>query len=396
MKIIKHYTQKGVVSKPLLLAVAIVAITLIIIWLLWMTKPQPQVKLAAPVPVTVVTAEVESREIRPFEEVTGRLQPVKTAQIRFEVAGQVEARSVEPGTEVSANAVLLKLQDEDYRDQLLQAEAELLIEQKGVKRDKDLLMYAQTNLELQQQEEARLQSLVKKNLIAQSQLDTTRQRVFDLQAEVARLEFSVSTASARIRTKQSRRDIAQRNLDRTILRAPFDGLVNVVMVDEGDYVNANQAAISIVDTREFDLQLDVRGELVTGLRLRQEVAVQIGEKSIYGTLVALQPDPDIDTNTHQIRVRITGSGVQAGMLAVATIPIAMQPDAIVIPVSSVLNIRGRTYVFIVQNERLKKIAVQLGRRFKDSYVVLAGVSPGQKIVARDVVSLADGQAVTFE
>ena len=372
------------------------AITVVIVWLLWETKPQPQAKLIAPVPVTVVTVEAESREIHPFEEVTGRLQPVKTAQIRFEVAGQVEARLVEPGTEVAADTVLLKLQDEDYRDQLLQADAELLIEQKGATRDKNLLAYARTNLDLQQQEEARLESLVAKNLIAQSQLDTTRQRVFDLQAEVARLEFFVGTADARIRTKKSRRDIAQRNLDRTVLRAPFDGLVNEVMVDEGDYVNVNQAAIRVIDTRKFDLQLDVRGELLSGLRLHQEIKVQVANTIVQGKLVALQPDPDINTNTHQIRVRIGGDALQAGMLAVATLPLAMQADAVVIPVSAVLNVRGKTYVYTIQENRLKKTPVQLGRRFKNDYVVLAGVTPGQKIIARDVTSLTDGQAVTFE
>ena len=375
---------------------AIVVITAVIVWLLWATKPQPQAKLVAPVPVTVVTAEVEMRAIHPVEEVTGRLQPVKTAQIRFEVGGQVDARLVEPGTEVAATDVLLRLQDEDYGDQLLQAEAELLIEQKGATRDKNLLDYARTNLELQQQEEARLESLVAKNLIAQSQLDTTRQRVFDLQAEVARLEFSVSTADARIRTKQSRRDIARRNLDRTVLRAPFDGLVNEVMVNEGDYVNVNQAAISVIDTRKFDLQLDVRGELITGLRLNQEIKVQVGNNSVQGKLVALQPDPNINTNTHQIRVRISGDELQAGMLAVATLPLATQADATVIPVSAVLNARGKTYVFTIQENRLKQIPVRLGKRFKNEFIVLAGVTPGQKIIARDVTSLADGQAIVSE
>lgn len=396
MKIIKHYTQKGAVSGLLLTIAAIVIITLIIIWLLLWTKPQPQAKLVAPVPVKVVTALVKSRAIYPFEKVTGRLQPVKTAQIRFEVTGQVRIRAVEPGKKVAAETLLLQLQDEDYRDQLLQAEAELLIEQKGAARDKDLLDYARTNLQLQQQEEARLQSLVKKNLIAQSQLDTTRQRVFDLQAEVARLEFSVSTASARIRTKQSQRDIAKRNLSRTSLRTPFAGIVNEVMVEEGDYVNVNQAAVSVVDTSEYDLQLDVRGELLASLELNQTIMVQVNQKSLQGVVVALQPDPDVNTNTHQIRVRIAGDELQAGVLAIATIPITAQAEAIVIPVSAVLNLRGKEYVFSLQDDRLKKIPVKLGRRLQNEYVVLSGLVPGQKIIARDVTSLSEGQLVTFE
>ncbi len=124
--------------------------------------------------------------------------------------------------------------------------------------------------------------------------------------------------------------------------------------------------------------------------------MQVGDHSINGSLVALQPDPDINTNTHQIRVRIAGQILQAGMLAVATLPLAKQADAVVVPVPAVLNLRGKTFVYVVQNNRLKKTAVQLGRRFKNDFIVLSGVTPGQKIIARDVTSLADGQAVVLE
>lgn len=396
MKSIKHYTQKGVVSTSLLTMAAIVAITLLIIWLLLWTKPQPEAKLAAPVPLRVVTTEVGTREIQPYEEVTGRLHPIKTVQIRFEVVGQVREKLVEPGTKVDVGAVLLKLHDEDYRDQLIQAESELLIEQKGVVRDKDLLQFARTNLELQQREEVRLEKLVKRNLIAQSNLDSTRQRVFDLQAEVARLEFSVETANARIGTRKSRRDIAKRNLSRTTLRAPFAGWVNEVMVEKGDYVNVNQAAVSVVDTSQYDLQLDVRGELLAGLRLNQSIQVEVNRISLTGSVVALQPDPDVNTNTHQIRIRIQDERLQAGILAMAIIPISSQSEAMVVPASAVMNFRGKAYVFVAENNQLKKTAVQLGRRVKNDFVVLTGLSVGQKIIARDVTSLSDGQMVVTE
>ena len=375
---------------------AIAAITLLIIWLLLWTKPQPAAKLAAPVPAKVVTIDVESRDIQAYEEVTGRLQPSKTAQIRFEVTGQVREKLVEPGTKVDVGAVLLQLHDEDYRDQLIQAESELLIEQKGVTRDKDLLHFARTNLELQQKEEVRLQKLVKRNLIAQSNLDSTSQRVFDLQAEVARLEFSVSTANARIGTKKSRRDIAKRNLSRTTLRAPFAGWVNEVMVETGDYVNVNQTAVSVVDTSRYDLQLDVRGELLAGLSLDQSIRVEVDQRNFSGSIVALQPDPNVNTNTHRIRIRIRGEKLQAGILAVAIIPISSQSEVMVIPASAVMSLRGKAYVFVAENNQLKKTAVQLGRRVKGDYVVLTGLTLGQEIIARDVTSLSDGQTVVTE
>ena len=395
-KIIKHNSQKGAVLPIVATVAGIALITLVIIWLLIWTKPQPQAKLEQLTPVKVALVAVESRTVQPFEDITGRLQPIKTAQVRFEVAGKVSSRNVEPGERVVKNDALMSLDDEDYADQLQQVAAELIIEEKGVGRDKELLKLASNNLALQKQEEQRLERLVGQNLIAQSQLDSTRQRVFDLQAEVARLEYSVATNNARVRMKRAQRDIAKRNLKRTTLLAPFDGIVNNVFVDEGDYVNVNDAALALVDTSELDVLLDVRGEIVAGLTLNQEVDVRIDNKNENGRIIALQPDPDVNTNTHQIRVRIPNNNTQSGILAVVTMPLMSRAEAMLIPVSSILNVFGKAYVFTAVDNTLNQVPVELGRRISNEFVVLHGLIPGQKIVARDVNALVDQQIVVTE
>ena len=395
-KIIKHNSQKGAVLPIVATVAGIALITLIIVWLLIWTKPQPQAKLEQLTPVKVALAAVESRTVQPFEEITGRLQPIKTAQVRFEVAGKVAARNAEPGERVKTNDALMSLDDEDYADQLQQVAAELIIEEKGVGRDEELLKLASSNLALQKQEEQRLERLVGQNLIAQSQLDSTRQRVFDLQAEVARLEYSVATNNARVRMKRAQRDIAKRNLKRTTLFAPFDGIVNDVFVDEGDYVNVNESALTLVDTSELDVLLDVRGEIVAGLTLNQNVEVSVNNNKVTGSIVALQPDPDVNTNTHQIRVRVPNNNAQSGILAVVTVPLMSRSEAMLIPVSSVLNVFGKSYVFTVKDNVLYQLRVELGRRVRNEFVVLSGLSPGQLVVSRDVNALVDQQVVITE
>lgn len=395
-RIIKHKQQKGAVLPQFGLIAVIIIIAAIIVWLLIWTKPQPEAKLEQLAPIKVSLAQVEEREVQPFEQVTGRLQPIKTAQIRYEVAGKVIARKVEPGEKVSTGAVLMNLDGADYQDQLQQVASELVIEQKGVGRDADLLKYAQKNLELQQQEEKRLQSLVGRNLIAQSQLDSARQRVFDLQAEVARLDYSVATNNARVRMKRAQRDIAKRNLERTTLSAPFDGVVNEVFIDEGDYVNANQAALTLVDASEFDVQLDVRGEVIAELALKQKVDVEINNVITNGEVVALQLDPDINTNTHQIRVRVANNNAQSGLLAIVSLPLSAQARSKLIPVSAVLNLYGKAYVYTVEDGIIKQLPVQLGRRIGNEVVILSGLSVGQNVVSRDVNSLSDNQQVVTE
>ena len=395
-KIIKHKRQKGAVLPVVGIIAAIALITILIVWFLVWTKPQPLATLQQLAPVKVAVTGVQKRLVQPHETITGRLQPIKTAQIRFEVSGKVISRLAEPGSEVSTGSVLMKLEAADYQDQLQQVAAELVIEQKGVGRDNDLLKFAQNNLQLQQQEEQRLQRLVERNLIAQSQLDSTRQRVFDLQAEVARLEYSVATNNSRVRMKKAQHDIAKRNLARTTLTAAFDGVVNEVFIDEGDYVNANEIALTLVDASEFDVQLDVRGDVISGLKLGQTVEVISNEKVLKGKVVALQLDPDVNTNTHQVRVRVPSENVQSGMLAAVHMPLAVQAESLLIPVSAVLNQFGKSYVYILEDDIVKKIPVELGRRISNEVVVLANLTAGQQIVARDVNSLTDQQQVTTE
>ncbi len=395
-RIIKHKQQKGAVLPVVMVITGVAIITIILIWLLIWTKPQPQATLEQLAPLKVALIQVERRLVQPYDSITGRLQPIKTAQLRFEVAGKVVSRTVEPGTLVNKDSTLMKLDDSDYQDRLRQTSAELDIERKSVKRDKNLLKFANKNLQLQLQEEKRLEKLVERNLIAQSQLDDTRQRAFDLQAEVARLEYSVSTNNARMTMKQAQRDLAERNLVRATLNAPFPGVVNEVFLDEGDYVNANEIALTLVDASEFDVQLDVRGEVVSGLTLDQVVDVQINGIQSKGKVIAIQLDPDVNTNTHQVRVRVPRDHVQSGMLASVFMPLAIQSESTIIPVSAVLNQFGNSYVFVYENGVVEKTAIQLGRRIDNEVIVSSGIQKGQKIVARDVGSLTDQQNVTIE
>lgn len=64
-----------------------------------------------------------------------------------------------------------------------------------------------------------------------------------LQAEEARLQYSVDSANARIMIRQAELNKAERNLGRTKLVAPFDGVVNAVFFEVGDYAASGQIAV---------------------------------------------------------------------------------------------------------------------------------------------------------
>lgn len=375
--------------------IAIATAVVLVVALVW-TKKGPEAKLQELPPLKVVLLEVQRQDLLPTESLTGRLQPVKTAQLKFEVQGRVKERLVEPGVFVEQGNELLKLDAQDLQDQFTQSQSQYDIEQAGIRRDQRMLKLAKQNLELQKAEVQRYEQLNSDSLISASQLDAARQQMLTLDSQVSDLQYKVTTSKARVALKESERDLTQRNLERATLTAPFSGYVNEINVEVGDYAAATQIVAIVVDTSSLDLQLDVRGEVVAALKLNQEIDVLVGSKTIPGKLIALQPDPNISTNTHAIRIRLPGDQVRSGMLASADVPLSQQVDVLTVPVSSVSTNAGESFVYSYQDGVLDKLPVVVSNRVGSKYIIASGVKAGVQIVARDVAGLKDGQLVTAE
>lgn len=363
---------------------------------LFWTQKGPEAKLEELPPLKVVLLEVLRQDLLPTESLTGRLQPAKTAQLKFEVQGRVKERLVEPGVFVEQGYKLLKLDAQDLKDQFTQSQSQYDIEHAGIQRDQRMLTLAKQNVELQKAEVQRYEQLNSDSLISASQLDAARQQMLTLDSQVSDLQYKVTTSKARVALKESERDLAQRNFQRANLTAPFSGYVNEINVEVGDYVTATQVIATIVDTSSLDLQLDVRGEVAAALKLKQEIDVVVDSKIIPGKLIALQPDPNISTNTHAIRIRLPGDKVQSGMLANADVPLSQQVDVITVPVSAVSTNGGESFVYSYKDGALNKLPVIVSNRVGSKYIIASGVEAGVQIVARDVAGLKDGQRVVTE
>lgn len=382
---------------PLLLTrKSLVLIGLVVIAVLvFITRPDKRPPLEAPVPPQVRVATVELRDLAPTETLTGRLQPARRAELRFEVPGQVQTRHVEPGQSVEAGAVLLSLDPADYQDALREATAQLELERASVARDKRLLALAEQNRQTQAREVERQVKLGERSLVSASRLDESRQRLVQLQAEEAQLRHSVATAESRVALREAARDKAQRNLDRSQLVAPFAGTVNRVEVNVGDFMSVGGMAVELVDTRELDLYAQVRGEVAAALQLQQTVEVTINGRRSTGWLIALQTDPDSTTFTHALRIRIPGDSARAGELARVELPLRALDATLTVPSTALLRQDGRSYVFLVENEQLRRVEVVAGARVESLQVIREGLEAGQLVVARDVAALSDGQTVSL-
>jgi RND family efflux transporter MFP subunit len=384
------------VTRRFLLSLAILIVTVLIILLLIATRPEANMEIKEPVVTRVEVTRVAQRDILPQVSYTGLLRPRQTASLRFEVSGELKQRHVEPGQLVQAESLLLQLEEADYRDALTEASSQLSETQATLQRDRKLLDLASENRRLAEREYARLEKLGKGSLASVSTLESSRQQLINLQAEEARLAFSLESSKARLERQQAARNRAQRNLDRTRLLAPFDGRVNRVMVETGDYVTANTLVLELIDTSNLELQVAVNGDVVEALQLGQQLTVDIGARQVSGKLIALQYDPDTQTHTHPLRIQVASDGLIPGQLGQVRLPLRARKAALVVPAAAMLREEGKYYVFLVEDNKLSRQEITPGIRDGDLQVVLHGLQPNQQLVARDVDVLSEGNEVQIE
>jgi len=320
--------------------------------MLFVFQPEPEANVNKPIALSVDTAKLSMQDISPIVEYTGRLEPSKKADLKFEINGRLAKKLVEPGSSVESEETILIL--EEYYIY------------------KKLYELAKKNYELQKKEVERMSILDKKSLLSKSQFDKTLQKEIELE-------------SAMYRSKQ--------DFDKTFIKAKFSGTINKINVDEGDTISPNIVVANLIDASSLDLYVEVRGEVIDGLKLNMNIDVISNGISSKGRLISFQTSPNLETYTHLLRVRVSDKQLRSGMLATAKFILPKIDNSFGIPVSSVLTDNGRKFIFIVENTRLVKREINIITRYDEIYIISGNIKSNDIIVTRDVSSLSEGQDI---
>ena len=371
----------------LIISISIIAITA----LLW-TKPNTYAELQSISPSTVQVDIVKQIDIQPFAKATGKLEPARKASLHFQVSGQINERFVEAGMKIKAKDKMLSVDSGDFIDAVEESKALLEIKRDTIKRDMRLLELIKQERELQEEEVKRLKQLDRNSLTSKSNYDQALQSLYRQQAEETRLNHSVNLARSELKVEQARLSKAKRNLERTQLISPFDGIINAVYVEVGDYVSPGQTALEIIQLDELDLNLEISGTTASKLELGQKVEIKTEKDNREGEVISIALDPNSETNTHTLKIRLASNGLFSGQLAVANLPGKIYKKANVIPISSILYEDNLSYIFEVVDNHVIKKEIRLIERF-NNFQIIEGIESGIRIVSKDVSSLTDGQVV---
>ena len=317
----------------------------------------------------IAVAAVEQLQSGPA--ISGTLEARQTATLRAEVAGPVLQTYVDRGQSVRRGALLARIDDTALRQAALSA-------QSAARSAKLSLDNAQRNLD-------RSAALEKAGAIAERDLEAA-------QSELA-------AAAAANEDAQARLTQARQTLDKTFIRAPYDGQVSDRQVSAGDVVQPGTALMTVIDPASMRLEASVPSEQIAAIKRGAPVRFTVSGypgRTFVGHIEFVSPAADPVTRQIRIDVRIPNdrSDLVAGLFAQGRVATETR-TALVAPLTAV-DQRGVTpAVLRVKGGRTERVAVQLGMRddVRGVYEVTAGLSAGDTVLIGAAQGITPGTPV---
>jgi membrane fusion protein (multidrug efflux system) len=302
--------------------------------------------------------------------ITGSIQPERRADLRAEVSAIVLQVLKENGENVKKGDILVRLDDTSIRESMNSAEEA-----------------ARASAQSFDQAERQFQRL--KTLRASGM--TSTQQLED--AEIRRNNSQSDLVAAKARAVQARQQ-----LQRTEVRAPFDGIVSDRKVSAGDTAQVGKELVKVIDPASMRFQGLISADKVTLVKLGQAVNFRINgyDKEFAGKVKRVDPAANATTRQVEVLVDFVGSdqprisGLYAeGRIETGTTQVLMVTD------SALIRDGDKAYVWKVKDGLLSKASLVIGERDarRGDYAVTSGLNSGDKLINQPLSTLIDGQKV---
>jgi len=309
---------------------------------------------AASGPVVVETAVAKTIDLQDAITAIGTLRAAESVVMKSEVSGRIDKISFVDGSQVKRGDVLISFDAAVQRAQVDQARAE---------RDLAIAKLKRT------------QELFDKKFLSAAALDDAKATEQIVQARLA---------------------LAQANLEKMILRAPFDGSIGIRQVSVGDYIKEGADLVNVEDVSsmkaDFRVPEQVSGRLRSGQSVNLESDAYPGQR-FPARVTAI--DPSVDTAGRSVLIRsVLKDGSQRlkpGMFVRVRLVLETRPNAVIIPEESIVTLQGRLMIFKVVDGKAVSTPIRTGLRTtvdgKAVVEVLDGLAAGDTVVTAGQIKI---------
>jgi RND family efflux transporter MFP subunit len=306
-----------------------------------------------PFPTAVVRYETASRE-RIWD---GTIEATNQATVSAQTSGRVAELLYDVNDFVEAGSVIMRFTDTEQRAALRNAEASL--------KEADA-RFAEAESEFE-----RISSMFENETVAKARYDQAR--------------ANYDAARARLEAARSGVATAQEQLDYTIVRAPYAGIVSARLVEVGELVRPGQPLMSGLSLESLRASVDVPQSMIDPIRRIGKAFVYVGDARVPGENLTFFPIADPATNTFTVRVDLPAGSARLypGMFVKVGFVVG-ETQRLLLPADAVVYRSELTAVYRVYGDEVNLQQVRLGRRYGDDFEVLAGLSDSE-IVATDPV-----------
>lgn len=296
-------------------------------------------------PMPVRAAEAVTDTVVEEVRATGEIEAIQSIELRPEVSGRLERILAREGTEVRRGTPLFKVDDAELQTEVNRLEAEY---------------------DLAEQALARTRELLERN--ASSTADLER-------------------AEATARSTRAQLELQRTRLERTVVRAPFTGVVGERLVSLGDYVTPSSTVLTTLQTVDpqrasFEVPERYSQELAEGQTVTFNVAA-LTDRRFTGTVDFVDPRVQLPGRTITVKAVVDNPDrlLRPGMFVEARLATRTRPNAVVVPEEAILPLGGTNYVWAITDENTaNRVEVELGVRRPGFVEIRSGLSAGQRVV----------------
>lgn len=350
-----------------------------------------------PKPVTIM--EVKTEEYSNDIEISGNVKPAQLIKQGFKVAGVVENVYVKEGDNISEGQTLMSLKAHDYELGVIAAQAQydsLNLElnskiQSAVNQAKANLDFVKTQLD-------RVRRLHEKGAVATKTVEELEVALVVAENKYQEALDARETSIAQLRQAEAALELAQSQLNDTVLKSPITGTVVKQIAEIGETMAPGYPALVLGRLDTLEVEIGVPDNLIDHIKKGEKVNLFIYgiNKEIEGVISNIDTTADPETRTFGVKIDIENpdGDIKPGMIANVVISMG-KTSSIMVPIDSVIDDAEGSFVFVYdeETETVSKRQVEVGEVHEDRIQIIDGLKDGELVVINGQYGLLDGEKV---